>query len=127
MDDPDRALGIATDERRAALLADIVGHPAGMATLEELDYMNPPLSRNAIQRHLAELQEVGVIREHELAVGERVRGCPHTFYGLTGEARDLFDRAGLFPEQAWQREYRSVEKTPRIRKIERLARPVYKR
>lgn len=30
------------------------GIAAGMPTLEELEYMNPPLSRDAVQRHLAE-------------------------------------------------------------------------
>ena len=34
-------LHVATSEARAGLLADIVGHPT-MATIQELDYLNPP-------------------------------------------------------------------------------------
>ena len=118
-----RALQKATDKKRADLLADIVGHPAGAPSVEELDYMNPPLSADAIRRHLKDLIEVGVVREREFDPGERLRDYPYKFYELTDEARDLFDRNGLFPEAAWQRQYEAVEKTPRVREIETMPRP----
>jgi hypothetical protein len=35
----------------------------------------------------------------------------------------LFDRNGLFPEQAWTRQYESVTKTQRIREVETMPRP----
>jgi len=118
-----RALQKATDEKRADILADIVGHPAGMPTVEELDYMNPPLSEDAIRRHLHTLLDVGVVREREIDPGERLRDYPYKFYELTEAARDLFDRNGLFPEDAWRRQYESVEKTDRIREVESMPRP----
>ena len=118
-----RALQKATDKKRADLLADIVGHPKGMPSVEELDYMNPPLSDDAIRRHLNTLAEVGVVREREFETGERLRDYPYKFYELTDAARDLFDRNGLFPEAAWQRQYQAVEKTARIREIEEMPRP----
>ncbi|QSX00492.1 ArsR family transcriptional regulator [Haloterrigena alkaliphila] len=118
-----RALQKATDKKRADLLADIVGHPTGMPSVEELDYMNPPLSDDAIRRHLNTLTEVGVVREREFEPGERLRDYPYKFYEITDAARDLFDRNGLFPEEAWQRQYRAVEKTARIREIESMPRP----
>lgn len=118
-----RALQKATDKKRADLLADIVGHPKGLPSVEELDYMNPPLSDDAIRRHLETLAEVGVVRVREFEPGERLRDYPYKFYELTDAARDLFDRNGLFPESAWQRQYRAVEKTPRIRDLEEMPRP----
>lgn len=118
-----RALQKATDKKRADLLADIVGHPKGMPSVEELDYMNPPLSEDAIRRHLTALADVGVVQEREFEPGERLRDYPYKFYELTDAARDLFDRNGLFPEAAWQRQYRAVEKTPRIRELEEMPRP----
>ena len=118
-----RALQKATDKKRADILADIVGHPKGMPSVEELDYTNPPLSDDAIRRHLSTLAEVGVVREREFEPGERLRDYPYKFYELTEEARELFDRNGLFPEEAWQRQYQSVEKTARIRDIEEMPRP----
>lgn len=118
-----QALQKATDKKRANLIADIVGHPKGKPSVEELDYMNPSLSEDAIRRHLSTLQEVGVVEEVELEVGERLREYPYKFYGLTDDARDLFDQSDLFPEEPWQRQYESVEKTPRIRDVERMPRP----
>lgn len=119
------ALQRATDKKRADLLADIVGHPVGAPSVEELDYMNPPLSDDAIRRHLRKLIDVGVVDELEYQEGDphRVRDYPRKFYTLTSEARDLFDKNGLFPEEAWRRQYQSVQKTPRIEEVEAMPRP----
>ena len=118
-----RALQEATDTKRANLVADIVGHPHDSITVEELDYMNPDLSDDAIRRHLDTLQSAGVVAERALDPGERRRDYPYKFYEVTDEARALFDRNGLFPEEAWTRQYRAVEKTPRIRDVEAMPRP----
>ncbi len=118
-----RALQKATDKKRADILADIVGHPKGAPSVEELDYMNPPLSDDAIRRHLDALESVGVVRERTFEPGERLRDYPYKFYELTDAARDLFDRNGLFPRDAWRRQYRAVEKTARIRDLEEMPRP----
>lgn len=117
------ALQEATDTTRANLLADIVGHPEGAITVEELDYMNPDLSADSIRRHLNRLQDVGVVTERVLPTGERRRDYPYKFYEVTDQARQLFDQNGLFPEDAWKRQYQAVEKTPRIRDIEQMPRP----
>lgn len=118
-----RALQKATDKKRADILADIVGHPKGMPSVEELDYMNPALSDDAIRRHLKELMDVDVVADREFEPGDRLREFPYKFYEVTNEARELFDRNDLFPKRAWQRQYAAVEKTDRIREIEQMPRP----
>lgn len=118
-----RALQKATDTKRANLIADIVGHPTGAPSVEELDYLNPDMSDDAIRRHLQTLIDVDIVRELALEPGTRVRDYPYKFYELTEQARDLFDRNGLFPEDAWRRQYRSVEKTARLRELETMPRP----
>jgi hypothetical protein len=112
-----------TDKKRADIIADIVGHPSGAPSVEELDYMNPPLSSDAIRRHLDTLAEVGVVQVLEFEPGERVGGFPYKFFELTAEARALFDRNDLFPEAAWRRQYEAVEKTSRIKDVETMPRP----
>ncbi|MDZ7730242.1 MAG: hypothetical protein U5K37_03825 [Natrialbaceae archaeon] len=57
-----RALTLATDTKRAKILANVVGHPNGAPSVEELAYMIPTLSADAIRRHLGRLQSVGVIQ-----------------------------------------------------------------
>ncbi|WP_338729534.1 ArsR family transcriptional regulator [Haladaptatus sp. DJG-WS-42] len=114
------ALQKSTDETRANIIADLVGHPT-MATVEELDYMNPDLSDHSIRRHLNILIDAKVVKEYELDT--RLRNYPYKFYGVTTEARDLFDRNNLFPADAWKRQYAKVKKTPRIREVETMPRP----
>jgi len=113
----------ATDRQRANLIADIVGHPEGAPSVEELDYMNPSLGADAIRRHLGILQDVGVIEERVVEPGDRVRGYPYKFYALTDVARDLFDRNDLFPTAAWRRQYARVQKPAEIRDLEEMPRP----
>jgi hypothetical protein len=117
------ALQKSTDRQRANLLADVVGHPEGAPSVPELDYMNPSLGEDAIRRHLKTLREVGVIEELVVEPGDRIRGFPYKFYRLTDEARELFDRNGLFPEDAWRRQYERVEKTGEIEELEAMPRP----
>ena len=117
-----RALQVATDDDRAALLADVVGHPT-MASVEELDYLNPSMSEHAVRRHLDRLEAADVVSTHELEPGERLRAFPYQFYAVTTAARKLFDDNDLFPVDAWQRQYRAVEKPPRIQEVETMPRP----
>lgn len=118
-----RALQRATDKKRADIIADIVGHPQGAPSVEELNYMNPPLSSDAIRRHLNTLEDAGVVRVREFEPGNRLRDFPYQFFELTDNAREIFDQNGLFPEAAWQRQYEAVEKTSRIRDVETMPRP----
>lgn len=117
------ALQKATDKKRADIIADVVGHPTGSISVEELDYMNPPLSKDSIRRHLKTLADAGVVEERALEPGERHRDYPYKFYEITDDARTLFDDNGLFPQAAWRRQYEAVEKTPRIRDLEEMPRP----
>ena len=117
------ALQKATDETRANLIADVVGHPKGAPSVPELDYMNPSLEADAIRRHLGILQDVGVLEELVVEPGNRIRGYPYKFYRLTEEARELFDRNDLFPTAAWRRQYERVQRTGEIRELEEMPRP----
>lgn len=117
------ALQKSTDKQRANLIADIVGHPEGAPSVKELDYMNPSIKADAIRRHLATLQKVGVVEELVVKSGNRIRGFPYKFYRLTDAARDLFDQNDLFPTNAWQRQYGRVEKTAEITELEAMPRP----
>jgi hypothetical protein len=117
------ALQKATDEPRANLIADIVGHPVGAPSVPELDHMNPSLGTDAIRRHLGVLQDVGVVETLVIEPGNRIRGFPYKFYRLTDDARALFDRNDLFPQEAWQRQYDRVRKPGEIRELEEMPRP----
>jgi DNA-binding transcriptional ArsR family regulator len=116
--EPWTALQKSTDKTRANVIADIVGHPKGAPSVRELDYMNPGLAEDAIRRHLSILQDVDVVEELVVEPGERIRGYPYKFYRLTDDARELFDRNDLFPEDAWRRQYSRVQRTGEIKEFE---------
>ncbi|WP_436924360.1 ArsR family transcriptional regulator [Halosimplex amylolyticum] len=117
------ALQRVTDSTRANIVADVVGHPEGAPSVDELDYMNPSLEADTIRNHLKVLREAGVVEELTVPTGERTRGYPYKFYRVTEAARELFDRNGLFPTEAWRRQYERVEKTAEIRELEAMPRP----
>lgn len=124
--DTDDSLRVLEGERGKEcrdILADIVGHPHGMPSIEELVHMNPPLDEDTIRSHLDRLEESGIIEANDLPPANRQEGFPHRFYSVTAHSRELFDREGRFPVEAWQRQYGSVEKTLRIREVEAIPRP----
>lgn len=118
-----RALRLVTQETRASLVADVVGHPEGSITVAELDYLNPGVGRSAIVEHLGKLVDAGVLAKAELPPGERSRDLPYTFYSLTDDARALFDRNDVFDREVWRAQYAKVEKTDEVERIEAMERP----
>jgi predicted ArsR family transcriptional regulator len=117
------ALQRVTDGTRANIVADVVGHPKGAPSVDELAYTNPSLEADTVRNHLTVLAEAGVVEELTVPAGERTRGYPYKFYRLTERARELFDRNDLFPAEAWRRQYERVEKTTEIRELEAMPRP----
>jgi len=117
-------LNVVTQETRFALLQDVLGHPEGLPTLRELDYVNPSKSDSTIRGHLSALQEVGVVERVELPPERRSRDRPHVFYGLTDDGREFLDRHGLLRAEDTLREtYAAVEKTDEIARYEAAPRP----
>jgi len=114
---------MAIKKESADLITDIVGHPKGLPSVEELVYMNPSLEASRIRSRLNALVSSGILCERSFKYGVRDSDHPNKFYELTDEARDLFDQCGLFPEAALRRQYQAVEKTDRVRALESLPRP----
>lgn len=117
------ALKVVTQDTRAGIVADIVGHPKGMASVRELDHSNPRVERSAIEEHLRTLIDAGVVVKERLPVGERSRDLPYTFYRITDAARDLFDRNDIFDRETWREQYAKVEKPDDVVAAEQAERP----
>lgn len=121
--DTDSGRDDVNDKNRANILADITGHPQGTPSIEELDYMNPRMAKDEIRRQLHELENEGIVQVLEIDTEAINDGAPRQFWELTEDARELFDQDGLFPEESWQRQYQTVSKPDRIKKIEAMPRP----
>lgn len=121
--DREEGFRTATSEPCANLIGDIVGHPKGQPSLPELIYMNPDLNEKAIRRELDHLTDLYIINKSTIPGRILDQEDPIPVYELTDEARQLFDREGIFYRDAWVRQYTSVLKTKNIQALEDLSRP----
>lgn len=118
------ALQLITQETRADIITDIVGHPKGMPSMTELDYLNYDVDRSTITGHLNKLIDAGVIGVAEFPPGERPgRGKPYKFYYITDDARELFDKNNIFDSAIWRDVYVQVEQPDEIKDVEAITRP----
>ena len=117
-------LTVVTQDTRFALLQDILGHPSGLATLKELDYVNPSKSRTTIRQHLQQLVDAGIVEEVLLPEDRRHNDLPYKFYGISESGRHFLDEHQLLRAQDTLREiYDNVEKPEDIKRYETALRP----
>jgi DNA-binding HxlR family transcriptional regulator len=117
-------LNIVTQETRFSLIQDILGHPSGLPTLKELDYVNPSRSQTTIRQHLQRLVDAGIVEKVELPGDRRQNDLPYTFYGLSEDGRRfLEDHRLLRAEETLREIYDRVEKTDEIERYETAPRP----
>jgi len=117
-------LNVVTQETRFSLLQDVLGHPDGLPTLKELDYVNPSKSRTTIRQHLEELVDAGIVEEVLLPEDQRRNDRPYKFYGLSEEGRAFLEEHKLLRAEDTLREiYDRVEKTDEIERYEAAPRP----
>jgi len=117
-------LNVVTQETRFALVQDLLGHPEGLPTLKELDYVNPSKSRTTIRQHLQQLIEAGIVEEVTLPTERRRNDLPYKFYGISEEGRQFLEAHDLLRAEETLRDvYARVEKTDEIERYETAPRP----
>jgi DNA-binding transcriptional ArsR family regulator len=117
-------LNVVTQETRFSLVQDILGHPSGLPTLKELDYVNPSKSQTTIRQHLQQLVKAGIVEEVELPEDRRQNDLPYKFYGISEGGRQFLDDHKLLRAEETLRDiYDRVEKTTEIERYESAPRP----
>jgi DNA-binding HxlR family transcriptional regulator len=117
-------LNVVTQETRFSLVQDILGHPSGLPTLKELNYVNPNQSQTTIRQHLQQLIEADIVEKVELPEDRRQNDLPYTFYGLSEEGRRFLEEYKLLrAEETLQEIYDRVEKTAEVERYESAPRP----
>jgi len=117
-------LNVVTQETRFALVQDILGHPSGLPTLKELDYVNPSKSTTTIRQHLQRLVEAGIVEEVLLPEDRRRNDLPYKFYGIGEEGRQFLDAHDLLrAEETLRAIYDRVEKNDEVERYESAPRP----
>lgn len=120
------AIRAITQETRANLIQDILGHPKSSPSKKELDYMNPSRNPATLKEHLDILEQIGLIEKIKLPEEERKRDLPNTFYYLTDGGRTFLEKHNILvdEEEEIKEDYAKVEKDPDIRKAEEAPRPL---
>ena len=113
--DTEHILEVAENTSRANILADIVGHPHGLPTRQELEHMNPSIDSPVLSEQIDVLEDAGIIKS--------VSSEQHEFYYLTEHARSVFDENHLFAEHEYRTAYQEVNKPPEIKSLETMPRP----
>ena len=117
-------LNVVTQETRFSLVQDILGHPSGLPTLKELDYVNPSRSQTTIRQHLQRIVDAGIVEKVELPEERRQNDLPYTFYGIREEGRRFLEEHRLLrAEETLRAIYDRVEKTAEIGRYESAPRP----
>ncbi|MDL5363422.1 transcriptional regulator [Halalkalicoccus sp. NIPERK01] len=117
-------LNVVTQETRFSLIQDVLGHPSGLPTLKELDYVNPSKSQTTIRQHLERLVDTDVLEVVSLSEDRRRNDLPYRFYGLSEEGRQFLEAHKLLRAEDTLREiYAHVEKTDAIERYENAPRP----
>ncbi len=117
-------LQLLLQETRYVILQYVIGHPAGLITLEELDHLITDRSRSTLHDHLSRLLEAGVLERQVLPEEDRQRDLPHVFYGLSDDGEQLLRRHSLLqPEDSLRELYSKIERDSRTKKYENAARP----
>lgn len=111
-----------SEDSRRDIVADIVAHPKGLPSMKELEFTTG-LHRTTIHQHLKALIDAGIVEVVEIPAGERTKGQPNKFYGITETAREIFDRNNVFIEEHWQDIYERVDKPSEIEQAEAASRP----
>lgn len=110
------------EESRRDIVADIVAHPKGLPSMKELEFTTG-LHRTTIHEHVEALIDAEIVEVVEIPTGERSKGQPSKFYGITETARELFDRNNVFLKDHWQELYDRVDKPNEIEQAEAAPRP----
>ncbi|WP_227378897.1 ArsR family transcriptional regulator [Haladaptatus halobius] len=114
---------VITQQTRKDLIADIVGHPKGMPSMKELQYLNPDVDRTTILGHLRKLMDANVVDSVAFPDGQRPDEGPYKFYYITEQAGELFDKNGIFDPEIRRPLYAQVEKPADVKHAEELTRP----
>ncbi|MFC5134237.1 MULTISPECIES: MarR family transcriptional regulator [Haloferacaceae] len=114
-----------TQQTRFALINNILQHPDQLASMYELEELNPSVSDATVYKHIQKLIDAGIVREVALEDDQRRQGYPWKFYGLTEEGRDFLEKHDLLAaEETLQRIYESISDKPeKMTKYENAPRP----
>jgi predicted ArsR family transcriptional regulator len=116
---------LLSQETRHLILQLILGHPAHLTSLAELDYMIPK-NEAAILDQLETLQEAGILDVYVHEPNASTRDLPSKFWGLTERGVEiLYEHNFLRGVPVARAVYEETDKSERVRRHEAASRPKF--
>lgn len=118
-------LDLLSQETRANIVQNILGHRYMMPSLYEFAYLNPSKNKGTIKGHLDKLVETDFILRVTLPQGKRQRDHPDTFYILSNEGYRFLQRHSLLiPDiDEIRSDHSRVKRSDKFKKYEYAPRP----
>jgi predicted transcriptional regulator len=114
---------LLSQETRHLILQLVLGHPAHLTSLAELDYMIPK-NEAAILDQLETLQEAGILDVYVHEPNASTRDLPSKFWGLTERGIEiLYEHNFLRGVPVARAVYEETDKSKRVRRHEAAPRP----
>ena len=123
--EPRELVHFVTQQKRFALVNNVLQHPEQLPSMYELEQLNPSVSDATVYKHVQKLIDAGIVEEVSLPEDERRQGYPWKFYALTDEGREFLERHNLLAaEETLQRIYETISDKPeKMVKYENAPRP----
>jgi len=124
LDQKRKLMDLLSQETRHKILQFILGHPAHLASADELDYMITSRSKKAIEDQLAVLVTEDILAKYHHAPNEGVRDYPSYFFGPTEYGVEVLGDFGYLDGVPFVRAvYENTRMTDRIERHRTAPRP----
>ena len=118
-----RLFELLSQDTRQLIVQELLGHPAHLIFLAELEYMTGK-NRATIKNHLDALRDEDIIVQYIFEPNKETRGLPAQFYGFTERGVEiLHDYKYLRGIPVARALYENTRKTEKIQRHEAAPRP----
>lgn len=80
---------LLSQETRHSIIQALLGHPAVLASADEINHFIPNKSRKTVQEQLEVLVEAEILGIYDYPPNKDTRGLPWKFYGFTERGADI--------------------------------------
>ncbi|WP_229114782.1 winged helix-turn-helix domain-containing protein [Halapricum desulfuricans] len=82
-------MALLSQETRHSIIQALLGHPAVLASADEINHFISSKSKKTVQEQLEVLVEAGILAIYEYPPNKDRRGLPWKFYGFTKYGADI--------------------------------------
>ncbi|EMA16152.1 helix-turn-helix domain-containing protein [Haloarcula amylolytica] len=82
-------MALLSQETRHSIIQALLGHPAALASADEINHLIPSKSKKTVDEQLAVLVDAEILAIYDYPPNKQQRGLPWKFYGFTEYGADI--------------------------------------